>query len=57
MKPYLEHRDAIVKTLKTSSIKEAVKRIDEYLNDPVVISNVFSSYKQNDNLLSLLIEI
>lgn len=41
MKPYLEHRDDIVKTIKNNPLKEAVKRIDEYLSDPEVIFSFF----------------
>ncbi|KAJ6649852.1 putative oxidoreductase GLYR1 like [Pseudolycoriella hygida] len=40
LKPYLEHRDSIVKTIKSNPLKEAVKRMDEYLSDP-------EKYKEN----------
>lgn len=45
LKPYLEHRESIVKTIKNNSLKEAVKRIDEYLSDP-------EKYKANADLPS-----
>ncbi|XP_037024559.1 putative oxidoreductase GLYR1 homolog isoform X2 [Bradysia coprophila] len=45
LKPYVEHRDSIVKTIKNNPLKEAVKRIDEYLSDP-------EKYKANADLPS-----
>lgn len=45
LKPYVEHRDSIVKTIKNNPLKEAVKRIDEYLSDP-------EKYKANADMPS-----
>ena len=36
IKPYVENRDDLVKNIKNNALKEAVKRIDEYLSDPEV---------------------
>lgn len=38
LKPYVEHRDSIVKNIKKKALIEAVKRMDEYLRDPEVIA-------------------
>lgn len=39
IRPYVEHREELLKTCKLASFKDAVKRIEEYILDPVVSTN------------------